>query len=126
MRNRSVKARLVAWGFSQIYGLDYWDTFAPVAKLASLRILLTIFAIEDLEIDQIDVITAFLIGNLKEIVYTVQPEGFEIITKDGRKLVCRLNKSLYGLKQAARVWNKRIHKHLISIGFERTYADNCV
>ena len=120
------KARVVARGFSQIHGLDYWDTFAPVAKLSSLRILLAIAAVEDLEIHQMDVITAFLISKLEEEIYMEQPEGFVKKGVNGKQLVCRLWKSLYGLKQASRVWNRCIHNYLISIGFKRTYADHCV
>ena len=97
------KARLIAQGFTQVYGIDYLETFSPVAKLASLRMLLAIAAVEDLEIHQMDVITAFLVGEIDEEIYMDQPEGFQ--QKD---LVCRLRKSLYGLKQASRIWNQKI------------------
>jgi transposase InsO family protein len=117
-----LKARLVARGFSQIYGVDYMDTFAPVAKLASIRILFAIAAIYDLEVDQMDVVTAFLAAPLQEEIYMEQPEGFEI----GKDMVCRLLRSLYGLKQSARVWNQRIREFLKSIGFQQTYSDPCV
>jgi hypothetical protein len=120
-----LKARLVARGFSQIYGIDYLDTYAPVVKLASIRILLAIAAINGLEIHQMDVVTAFLAGNLEEEIFMEQPEGFEIGSKED-DLVCRLRKSIYGLKQAPRVWNQRIRHFLKSIGFEQTYADPCV
>ena len=90
-----LKARLVARGFSQIYGIDYLDTYAPVVKLATVRILFAIAAIFGLEIDQMDVIAAFLVAFLKEEIYIEQPEGFEIGDDD---MVCRLLKSLYGLK----------------------------
>ena len=93
------KARLVARGFSQVYGIDYMDTFAPVAKLASLRILLVIAAVKDLEILQMDAVTAFLIPDLEEEIYMVQPEGFD----EKKELVCKLQKGLYGLKQSARI-----------------------
>src|SRR5271169_4341381 len=120
-----LKARLVARGFSQIYGIDYLDTYAPVVKLASIRILLSLAAIYGLEIHQMDVVTAFLAGNLEEEIYMEQPEGFEVGTKD-EDLVCRLRKSIYGLKQAPRVWNQRIRLYLKSIGFDQTYSDLCV
>ena len=120
-----LKARLVARGFSQIYGIDYLDTYAPVVKLASIRILLTIAAIYGLEIHQMDVVTAFLVGELEEEIYMEQPEGFEVGTKE-EDLVCRLRKSLYGLKQALRVWNQKIRNFLKSIGFNQTYSDPCV
>ena len=79
-----LKARLVARGFSQIYGIDYLDTYAPVVKLASIRILLAIAAIFDLEIHQMDVVTAFLAGDLEEEIYMEQPEGFKIGSERGR------------------------------------------
>src|SRR5271154_4706049 len=119
-----LKARLVARGFSQIYGIDYLDTYAPVVKLASIRILLAIAAIFGLEIHQIDVVTAFLAGELEEEIYMEQPEGFEIGSKED--FVCRLRKSIYGLKQAPRVWNQKIRRFLKSIGFEQLYSDPCV
>ena len=95
-----LKARLVARGFSQIYGIDYLDTYAPVVKLASIRILLAIAAVFGLEIHQMDVVTAFLAGDLKEEIYMEQPEGYEM---NGKDMVCRLIKSLYELKQVPRV-----------------------
>jgi hypothetical protein len=98
-----LKARLVARGFSQIYGIDYLDTYAPVVKLASIRILLAIAAIYDLHIHQMDVVTAFLAGELEEEIYMEQPEGFEIGNPDSEDLVCKLLRSLYGLKQAPRI-----------------------
>jgi len=93
-----------------------------VVKLASIRILLAIAAIYDLHIHQMDVVTAFLAGELAEEIYMEQPEGFEI----GEDLVCKLLRSLYGLKQAPRIWNQRIRRFLKSIGFEQTHSDPCV
>ena len=122
-RTIRLKARLVARGFSQIYGIDYLDTYAPVVKLASIRILLAIAAVFGLEIHQMDVVTAFLAGDLKEEIYMEQPEGYEMNAKD---MVCRLIKSLYGLKQAPRVWNQKIRRYLKFIGFNQTYSDPCV
>src|SRR5579859_3593957 len=119
-----LKARLVARGFSQIYGIDYLDTYAPVVKLASIRILLAIAAIHGLEIHQMDVVTAFLAGELEEEIYMEQPEGFKVGSKED-DLMCRLRKSLYGLKQAPRVWNQWIRHFLKSIGFDQTYPDPC-
>src|ERR1700733_13405567 len=88
-----LKPRLVARGFSQIYGIDYLDTYAPVVKLASIRILLAIAAIYGLEIHQMDVVTAFLAGELEEEIYMEQPEGFEVESRED--FVCRLRKSIY-------------------------------
>ena len=119
------KARLVAKGYSQVYGVDYLDTFAPVAKLASLRIILAIAAAEDLEIHQMDVVAAFLAGYLELEIYMEQPEGFKQGT-DEEDLVCLLKKSLYGLKQSARIWNQKLRRMLISKGFLQTHSDHCV
>jgi hypothetical protein len=116
-----LKARLVARGFSQIYGIDYLDIYAPVVKLASIRILLAIAAIYDLHIYQMDVVTAFLAGELEEEIYMEQPEGFEIGNPED--LVCKLLRSLYGLKQAPRIWNQRIQRFLKSIVLEQTHSD---
>ena len=82
------KARLVVRGFSQVYGVDYLDTFAPVAKLETLRILLAIAAIEDLEIHQMDVVTTFLLRLLNEEIYMEQPERFIQFNKNNLQLVC--------------------------------------
>ena len=90
------KARIVAQGFSQKPHLDYTETFAPVTKFASLRSILAIAAIEDLEVHHMDVSSAFLNGDLEEDIYMVQPEGF--VEPGKEHLVCRLKKSLYGLK----------------------------
>jgi Reverse transcriptase (RNA-dependent DNA polymerase) len=120
------KARLVARGFRQAYGIDYLDTFTPVAKLASLRILLTIAAMEDLEIHQMDIVTAFLLGDLEEHIYMDQPEGFEQEGKDGERLVYKVRRGLYGLKQSARNWYRKLRRYLESIGFIRCHADHCI
>jgi Reverse transcriptase (RNA-dependent DNA polymerase) len=111
-----LKARLVVRGFPQVYGMDYLDTFSPVAKLPSLRILL---AIEDLEVHQMDVITAFLASDLEEEIYMDRPEGFKQ-GSEFENLVCLFKKGLYELKQAAGIWNQKIHQFLISIGLMRT------
>ncbi len=89
------KARLVARGFTQTFGVDYKEIFAPVAKFVSIRCILALGAIEDMEIHQMDVKTAFLNVDLEEEMYMEQPEGF---TQEGEHLVCKLCKSLYGLK----------------------------
>ena len=99
------KARLVAKGFRQVQGVDYDETFSPVAMLKSIRIILAIAAYFDYEIWQMDVKTAFLNGNLDEDVYMIQPEGFVDPINAGK--ICKLQKSIYGLKQASRSWNIR-------------------
>ena len=94
------KARLVAKGFKQVHGVGYDETFSPVAMIKSIRILLAIVAYHDYEIWQIDVKAAFLNGNLLEDVYMTQPEGFG--DPKATKKVCKLQRSIYGLKQASR------------------------
>ena len=116
------KARLVARGFSQQYGTDYYETFAPVVRMESLRILLAIAAQEDLEVHQMDVITAYLAGELEEEIYMDPPEGLP----DSEGKVCKLRKGLYGLKQSARVWNQRIAGELEQSGMRATSADHSV
>src|SRR3954465_8780970 len=99
------KARLVAKGFRQIRGVDYDETFSPVAKLKFVRIMLAIAAYYDYEIWQMDIKTAFLNGYLKEELYMMQPEGF-VDPKNANK-VCKLQRSIYELVQASRSWNIR-------------------
>jgi Reverse transcriptase (RNA-dependent DNA polymerase)/gag-polypeptide of LTR copia-type/Integrase core domain/GAG-pre-integrase domain len=118
------KARLVAKGFAQKEGVDYIETFAPVAKFCSIRALLALAAYHDLEIHQMDVKTAFLNGDLDVDIYMRQPEGFVIKGKES--LVCKLNKSLYGLKQASRAWYQKIDTVLHSLGFIPSQADHCI
>jgi len=94
------KARLVAQGYSQVPGVDYFDTYAPVATLASIRTVLALAAQLDMEIHQIDIKGAYLNGELtdEEVVYMHQPPGFK--STDHPKQVCHLQKTLYGLKQS--------------------------
>ena len=116
------KARLVARGFSQTAGVDYFETFAPVVRYESVRCVLSLAAARDMDIRQFDVKTAFLNGKLDEIVFMQQPEGYE----DGTDRVCKLNRSLYGLKQSPRNWNARFNEFLNAEGFESTPEDTCV
>jgi hypothetical protein len=92
------KARFVARGYSQIEGIDFFETFSPVVWSESVRILILLASTEDWDIEQFDLKTAFLYGPLTEEVYMTQPEGFH----DGSTKVCRLRKGLYGLKQSPR------------------------
>lgn len=115
------KARLVAQGFNQKYGTDYDEIFAPVARSTTFRILLSVAAKKKYQVKHFDIKTAFLNGKLDEVIYMKQPPGFEI---DNR--VCKLTKSLYGLKQAARQWNNEIHRVLSEIGCDRSNEDQCL
>jgi Reverse transcriptase (RNA-dependent DNA polymerase) len=114
-------ARLVAKGFTQIPGIDYDETFSPVARFESLWLLLALAALEDWEIQQMDVKSAFLNGVLDEEIYMEQPLGF--ITPGTETKVCCLKKAIYGLKQASCTWNLQFHGFLTGIGFMRTHAD---
>ena len=118
------KGRLVAQGYSQKYGIDYDETLSPVARFSSICTLLA-FAVEmGMQIHQMDVVTAFLNGDLKEEIYMQQPSGY--IQPDKNGLVCKLKKSLYGLKQSPRCWNEKLCEHLKSLGFKESVADPCI
>jgi hypothetical protein len=116
------KARLVAKGFSQIPGLDFSETFAPVMRLDTLRLLLALAAMYGMVIHIVDIVGAYLNGDLDEIIYMKQPPGYE----DGTHLVCKLIKSLYGLRQSGRVWNQKLNDAFQKLGFTRLFADQCV
>jgi len=117
------KARLVAKGYRQRQGIDFDETFSPVAMLKSIRILLAIAAHYDYEIWQMDVNTAFLNGNLIEEVYMTQPEGF---TSSNSNKVCKLQRSIYGLKQASRSWNIRFDETIKELGFSQNPDESCM
>jgi hypothetical protein len=116
------KARLVAKGFKQLEGTDYNELFSPVVKYETIRLMLSLSAVEDYEIHHLDVKSAFLHGHLEEKIYMHQPPLFE----DGSNRVCLLKKSLYGLKQAPREWNRRLTDVLIQNNFYQSKLDHCL
>ncbi|KAJ9565735.1 hypothetical protein OSB04_001701 [Centaurea solstitialis] len=116
------KARLVAKGYRQQEGIDYDQTFAPVARLEAIRMFLAYAAYKDFTVFQMDVKTAFLYGYLKEEVYVTQPEGF--VDPDHPDYVYILDKALYGLKQAPRAWYEELSTYLLSKGFKKGSVDS--
>ena len=118
------KARLVAKGFTQREGIDYTETFSPIYKKDSLRIIMALVAHFDFDLHQMDVKTTFLNGNLEEEVYMKQLEGFS--SSEGEHLVFKLKKSIYGLKQASRQWYLKFHEVITSFGFEENIMDKCI
>ncbi|GJU04613.1 retrotransposon protein, putative, ty1-copia subclass [Tanacetum coccineum] len=118
------KARVVIQGFRQREGLDYFDTYSPVTRITSIRMIIAIAALRNLEIHQMDVKTAFLNGDLEEEIYMNQPEGFIAPGQEGK--VCRLVKSLYGLKQAPKQWHQKFDHTMLESGFKINECDKCV
>ena len=118
------KARLVAQGFSQKFGWDYEETFSPVVRGESVRRVIALAVHQELKLHQMDVTTAFLNGELQEEVYMQQPEGF--VTAGQEQLVCKLKRSIYGLKQSPRCWNYVLDKQLKEMGFKQTVSDPCL
>lgn len=116
------KARLVVRGFTQERGIDYQETFSPVVKFTSIRAILALAASRHMSLKQFDVKTAFLNGVLEETVYMSQPTGYD----DNSGRVCKLDKSLYGLKQASRCWNKRFTDFIGRFKFKASESDPCV
>ncbi|KAH9673800.1 hypothetical protein KPL70_018239 [Citrus sinensis] len=117
------RARLVVKGYAQKESIDFNEIFSPVVRLTTVRIVLAMCATFDLHLEQLDVKTVFLHGELEEEIYMLQPEGFAETGKEN--LVCRLNKSLYGLKQAPRCWYNRFDSFIISLGYNRLNSDYC-
>ena len=122
------KARLVAQGFSQVPGVDYFDTFAPVARLASVHMVLAYVATEDYETGQIDIKAAYLNGELTEdkVIFMKQAPGYEEAGEEGKVKVLRLWKLLYRLKQAGRRWYQKLVEIMTKLGFVRCEGDQAV
>lgn len=116
------KIRIVARGFTQVEGVDYKEVWAPVANLESIRIILALAVKYNLELDQMDVATAYLNGELEEEIYMMPPDGVKILPGH----CWRLKRSLYGLKQAGRTWNLTLDKKLRGLSFSRLNAETCL
>jgi hypothetical protein len=111
----------VARGFSQVEGIDYEETFAPVARYTSILTIIALAASMGWRLHQMDVKTTFLNGEIEDEVYIEQPDGFMIHKKESH--VCRLKKAMYGLKQAPRAWYEKIDGFLMSLGFNKSVVD---
>ena len=116
------KARLVARGFTQVPGEDFYDTYAPVGDYTTARMLLSVAAVQDMELLQLDVKNAFLYGNIDADIYMQQPPGYH----DGTTRVCHLLRSLYGLKQSPLMWYRKLYEAFVSIGFKASIHDECL
>ena len=116
------KARLVCKGYAQVKGIDFEETFAPVARLEAIRMFLALAVYKSFKVYQMDVKSAFLNGNLEEEVYIEQPDGFQL--GDDSNMVCKLKKALYGLKQAPRAWYSRLDVYLQHLGHKKGVVDN--
>ena len=112
-------------GFKQEHGVDYDEIFSPVVKMTTLRLLLGVMAAEDLELEQLDVKTAFLHGDLEEDIYMSHPTSFSA-TGEKSHLVCRLKKSLDDLKQAPRMWYQKFDSYIRQLGYHRSDSDPCM
>jgi hypothetical protein len=118
------KARLMAKCYTQKEGEDFFDTYLPVARLTTIRVLLSLAASHNLLIHQMNVKTTFLNGELKEKIYMTQSDGF--VVKGQKDKECKLQKSLYGMKQAPKQWHEKFDSTLISVGFSVNEADRCM
>ena len=116
------KARLVVKGFEHKEGIDYGETFTPVVRINSIRLILALAAKNGWCLRQFDVKTAFLYGRVDEDIYMEQPKGYEI---DNDK-ICKLVRSLYGLKQSPRCWGVRFSNFIKTLNFVQSKIDNCV
>ncbi|KAL2252169.1 UNVERIFIED_CONTAM: Retrovirus-related Pol polyprotein from transposon RE1 [Sesamum indicum] len=116
------KARLVAKGYNQVEGVDYIDIFSPVAKAVTIRIFLAIACKQNWFIHQLDINNAFLHGYIEEEIYMLPPQGYQV----PKGHVCKLKRSIYGLKQSSRQWNMEFTKQLEKLGFVQSKVDHCL
>ena len=119
-----LKERLVAKGYAQTYGVDYSNTFSPVAKMTSVRLFISQAATHNWDLHQLDIKNAFLHGDLQEEVYMEQPLGFVAQGEIGK--VCRLRKSLYGLKQSPYAWFGKFSQAVEKFGLQKNKSDHSV
>lgn len=122
--NVRYRARLVAKGFTQKHGVDYTETFSPVVRHTTLRLLFALSVKLGLDINHLDVKTAFLNGDLEETIYMKMPDCYN--TSSTNCKVLKLNKAIYGLKQASRAWNKKVDTLLVSNGYKRSKIEPCM
>ncbi|CCA74092.1 hypothetical protein PIIN_08046 [Serendipita indica DSM 11827] len=120
------KGRIVAKGYAQREGIDYTETFAPTARFGALRTIIALAALEDWELESVDISTAFLNGEIDAEVYMQKPEGVEFEGYEGTSWVLQLLKGLYGIKQGPRIWSVKLHTVLSEIGFKRLESDHSV
>jgi hypothetical protein len=118
---KKYKVRFVARGFSQVEGIDYEETFAPISRYTSIRTIIELVASMGWRLHHMDVKATFLNGDIEEEVYIEKPEGFMI--HEQKYHVCRLKKALYGLKQAPRAWYEKMDGFLMSLGFKKSVAN---
>ena len=121
---RDTKLVLSLKALNKSEGIDYKESFSLVSSKDSFRTIMALVAHFDLELHQMDVKTAFLNGDIDETIYMVQPENF--VSGDAKKMVCKLKKSIYGLKQASRQWYYKFHQVIILFGFEMNMVDDCI
>ena len=120
------KARFVAKGFSQVQGRDYNKKYSPTTRLSTIRVLISYALYKNTELKQVDIKTAYLNAEIEDEILMQQPEGFEKFDKQGNPLICKLRKSLYGLKQSGRNWYLTIKNFLNQLVFTAAIQDECL